>query len=84
MDFFLSLPLSLSFSPSSTGPDQASDLAMCYADSDAERCLNCLATMSPINKDWIPSCYHSRNVLLSECNNCLLDCNRTDQLYEIK
>ncbi|XP_004980922.2 cysteine-rich repeat secretory protein 38-like [Setaria italica] len=43
-----------------TAPDQVSGLAVCYADADAERCLDCINSAS---STWFSGlCDHSRNV----------------------
>ncbi|XP_034570115.1 antimicrobial ginkbilobin-2-like protein [Setaria viridis] len=50
-------------------PDQVSGLAMCYADADEERCLNCINSAKYIN---VARCDHSRSVSFLSSVGCAI------------
>ncbi|RCV39735.1 hypothetical protein SETIT_8G247000v2 [Setaria italica] len=54
-----------------TPDDQASGLAMCFADSAPDRCRTCLATVSSAHA-LFPACDHSRNVSFISSDGCVI------------
>ncbi|RLM69163.1 cysteine-rich repeat secretory protein 38-like [Panicum miliaceum] len=52
--------------------DQVSGLAMCFADSKPEWCLNCLASVIPEYHLLFPMCYGSRDVGFLSSDGCVV------------
>ncbi|KAF8756793.1 hypothetical protein HU200_011029 [Digitaria exilis] len=51
---------------------QASGLAMCFADSEPDRCLNCLYSVSPDPYTYRAACDHSRDVAFISSDGCVI------------
>ncbi|KAF8699388.1 hypothetical protein HU200_034721 [Digitaria exilis] len=51
---------------------QASGLAMCFADSEPDRCLNCLHSVSPDPYTYRAACDHSRDVAFISSDGCVI------------
>ncbi|KAF8730704.1 hypothetical protein HU200_016564 [Digitaria exilis] len=58
--------------PTLSLPERASGLAMCFADCEPDRCLNCLCSVSPDPYTYRPSCDHSRDVAFISSDGCVI------------